>query len=104
MFIAMNRFKVAKGQEEEFETVWRERDSQLDTVPGFKKFHLLKGPQAEDHTLYASHTIWQDRDAFVAWTNSEAFRRAHAGAGSRKSLYLGHPQFEGFEAVIEGDP
>ena len=50
MFIAMNRFRVAKGSEAAFEQVWLSRDSHLD------KFHLLKGPEAEDHTLYASHT------------------------------------------------
>ena len=35
--------------------------------------------------------------AFEAWTRSEAFRAAHHGAGQNKPLYLGHPQFEGFE-------
>lgn len=35
-----------------------------------------------------------------AWTRSEAFRAAHAGAGQSKGLYLGPPQFEGFEAVL----
>jgi heme-degrading monooxygenase HmoA len=97
MFIAMNRFRVTKGSEEAFEKVWLSRDTHLDQVPGFVEFHLLKGPVAEDHTLYASHTVWQDRSAFEAWTNSEAFRAAHHRAGDNKSLYLGHPQFEGFE-------
>lgn len=101
MFIAMNRFQVVKGEEAEFERVWAERDTQLDQVPGFLKFHLLRGPEAEDHTLYSSHTLWRDRDAFEAWTKSEAFRRAHAGAGERKTLYLGHPRFEGFEVIQE---
>jgi heme-degrading monooxygenase HmoA len=97
MFIAMNRFRVAKGSEAAFEQVWLSRDSYLDKVPGFVEFHLLKGPDAEDHTLYASHTIWDSRAAFEAWTNSEAFRAAHRSAGDHKPLYLGHPQFEGFE-------
>lgn len=102
MFIAMNRFKVTKGSEEDFEKVWAERDSHLEEVPGFVEFRLLRGPEAEDHTLFASHTIWNDRAAFEAWTRSEAFRKAHAGAGDRKVLYLGHPQFEGFEVILEG--
>ena len=97
MFIAMNRFRVVKGSEEAFENVWLSRDSHLDTVPGFVEFHLLKGPEAEDHTLYASHTVWESRTAFDAWTRSEAFRAAHQGAGQNKPLYLGHPQFEGSE-------
>jgi heme-degrading monooxygenase HmoA len=73
------------------------RDSHLDKVPGFVEFHLLKGPKAEDYTLYASHTIWENRAVFEAWTKSEAFRAAHSRAGENKPLYLDHPQFEGFE-------
>jgi heme-degrading monooxygenase HmoA len=55
--------------------------------------------KAKDHTLYASHTVWNNRAAFEAWTKSEAFRAAHASAGGNKPLYLGHPQFEGFETI-----
>ena len=101
MFIAMNRFRIVKGQEEAFETVWRGRDSRLDGVPGFMEFHLLKGPEAEDHVLYASHTIWRGREDFEAWTRSEAFREAHKGAGQTKGMYIGGPQFEGFDVVLE---
>ncbi|MEN0073044.1 MAG: antibiotic biosynthesis monooxygenase [Paracraurococcus sp.] len=99
MFIAMNRFRVAPGLETEFETMWLTRDSHLDGVPGFVEFHLLKGPQREDHVLYASHTIWRSREDFEAWTRSEAFRLAHRHAGTTRPLYLGHPEFEGFEPV-----
>ncbi len=101
MFIAMNRFQVKKGSEAQFEHVWTSRDSHLEKVPGFVEFHLLKGPEFEDYTLYSSHTIWQSRAMFEGWTKSEEFRKAHARAGdqSTASLYLGHPVFEGFEIV-----
>ena len=35
MYIAMNRFKIVPGKEDEFEKVWRERDTHLSEVPGF---------------------------------------------------------------------
>ena len=101
MFIAMNRFRVALGSETEFEQVWLARDVHLRTVPGFAQFHLLRGPEYEDHVLYASHTIWHSQEDFEAWTRSDAFRQAHrdAGQGSSRSLYLGPPQFEGFSVL-----
>ena len=99
MYIAMNRFKVANGSEADFETVWSSRDSHLRQVPGFVEFHLLKGPQREEYVLYASHTIWSDYTAFETWTKSEAFRAAHRNAGDNRPLYVGHPEFEGFEVV-----
>lgn len=99
MFIAMNRFQVRRGEETAFERVWKERDTRLQGVPGFIEFHLLRGPEEADHTLYASHTIWASREDFEAWTRSQAFRDAHATAGDHGHIYLGHPRFEGFEVV-----
>ena len=101
MFIAMNRFQVKLGQEQGFETVWATRESYLGAMAGFVEFHLLKGPVADDHTLYSTHTTWIDKAAFEAWTRSDEFRRAHARADSRtgESPYLGHPRFEGFEVI-----
>ena len=96
----MNRFRVAKGSEQKFETIWTSRKTHLDEVPGFKEFHLLRGPEAEEHTLYASHTIWESRDDFEAWTKSEAFRKAHAGARMPEGVLLGHPQVRTYQSVI----
>ncbi|MEM7170037.1 MAG: antibiotic biosynthesis monooxygenase [Pseudomonadota bacterium] len=101
MYIAMNRFRIKPGSESAFENVWRSRDSHLNEVEGFRSFHLLKGPDREDHILYSSHTIWDSRGHFEAWTRSEAFRKAHKDAGDNRHLYLGHPEFEGFEVIQE---
>lgn len=100
MFIAMNRFRIASGREEDFEELWRRRESHLDGVEGFRGFHLLRGPEIEGGTLFASHSTWESPEAFRAWTESEAFRRAHAQARAPEGTYLGHPEFEGFEVVL----
>ncbi len=100
MFIAMNRFSIAVGREEDFEEIWRQRDSYLEDVPGFKEFHLLRGPTNDNATLYASHSLWVSRAAFEAWTKSEAFRKAHAAARAPEGTYLLHPVFEGFEVIL----
>ena len=99
MYVEMNRFRVQRGSEEAFEGVWRDRKTRLDEMDGFVDFHLLRGPERDDHTLYASHTIWRDREAFEAWTRSEQFRAVHKSAGAHKPLYLGSPEFEGFTSV-----
>ena len=106
MYIAMNRFKIAKGSEQAFEQLWKSRDSYLHELPGFIAFHLLKGPEREDHVLYSSHTVWRTHAEFEAWTKSEQFRKAHANAGNSaiRPLYLGHPEFEGFHVVQEIKP
>ena len=100
MYIAMNRFRIAVGQESGFEALWRERDSHLTGVPGFREFHLLRGPTDNEATLFASHTVWDTGESFEAWTNSEAFRKAHSKAHSPKGMHLSHPIFEGFEVIL----
>ncbi len=101
MYLAMNRFRIARGQEEAFAEHWRSRDSYLESVPGFVRFHLLKGTETDEYTLFASFTEWTSEDAFEAWTHSEAFRAAHANAGNTpRDFYLGPPQLELFSAVL----
>lgn len=103
MFFAMNRFRISIGHETAFEDVWKNRDSSLAENPGFKEFKLLRGETVADegYTLFVSNSIWESRDAFIAWTKSENFRAAHKNAGDNRAMYLGPPKFEGF-SVVEG--
>ena len=50
-YIAMNRFRIVKGQESEFEEIWKTRNTYLESEPGFIKFNLLKGPENEKNIL-----------------------------------------------------
>ena len=101
MYLTMNRFKVHPDQADAFEALWLKRDSHLKSVPGFISFHLMRGPERDDHVLYASHTAWESEEAFTGWTKSEAFRAAHKGAGGSRDLYLEPPELEIFETVQE---
>ena len=100
MFVAMNRFKILIGKENDFEKVWKNRETHLDKVPGFKNFNLIKGKSTDEYTLYVSHSIWNSEEDFITWTKSAEFRLAHKNAGSNKHLYLGHPEFEGFTKIL----
>ena len=103
MYIAMNRFKVLKESTAEFEHRWLTRESHLHELDGFVAFHMLRGPERDDHVLYASHTTWASKADFQAWTQSEQFRASHAGAGGSRTLTIGHPEFEGFDVFQTKD-
>ena len=96
----MNRFEIREDSEKKFEKIWKERDSNLQNVPGFLRFNLIRGEKKDGYTLYASHSTWINREAFQNWTQSAAFREAHKNAGQHREIYKGHPVFEGFEVVI----
>ncbi|MBK6735163.1 MAG: antibiotic biosynthesis monooxygenase [bacterium] len=100
MFIAMNRFRIAPGFEDTFVQMWRERDSRLQDVPGFRQFNLLRGESRPEATIFISHSTWESRQAFLDWTESDAFKQAHAKARAPEGTYLGPPQFEGYEVAL----
>jgi len=101
MYIAMNRFRIAPGREDDFAKVWKERKSYLHEVAGFQRFQLLQGKPGETETIFISCSEWASRDAFVAWTDSEAFSRAHREGRSPEGTVLSHPEFEGYTLVEE---
>lgn len=101
MYIAMNRFKIKKGDEQTFIDIWKNRESHLDEMQGFISFNLLQGSESDEYTLFSSHAVWESQQNFTDWTESEQFRKAHSNAGKKSpDIYLGPPQFEGFTAVI----
>ena len=100
IYIAMNRFQIKKGKERGFEEIWMNRDTQLKNVHGFVEFHLLKGENENEITLYASHTIWKAKKYLISWTKSEEFSIAQKGAVSHNEIYVDYPKFEGFETIL----
>lgn len=101
MYLVMNRFNVPVENAAEFEELWLSRESHLEDMDGFVSFHMLKGPEEDGHILYASHTVWQSQAHFHAWTQSDAFRAAHANAGGARTLHDGSPRLERFESIQE---
>tara|TARA_B100000989_G_C19136646_1_gene301550 strand:- start:34 stop:336 length:303 start_codon:yes stop_codon:yes gene_type:complete len=99
MYIAMNRFKIIRGNEEAFENLWKNRESYLEDVDGFLGFNLIKGKSSDNYTLYASHSTWKSEEDFISWTKSDVFRKAHKSADANKNLYLGNPELEGFNVI-----
>ena len=97
MYIAMNRFTLNPGFGEAFEKRWRDRTSNLKQVPGFLRFRLL---QLSD-THYSSYAEWESEEAFVAWTQSEAFRKSHAGAAPPEGMFAGPPRLECWQVVLD---
>ena len=98
LFIAMNHFRVDPERGADFEAHWRTRESYLDEVPGFVRFALLRG---DEPGSYISHSTWESRAAFDAWTESEAFKKAHSQARTPAGILQGPPRIQLFEAVLE---
>lgn len=50
----------------------------MKKVPGFLSFRLL---EAENGSHVIVESIFESKEHFIAWTESEHFKRAHGGRG-----------------------
>ena len=74
MIVVMNRITVAEGREQDFEQTFVERDRAVDQMTGFIDLQVLRPSEGRTYVVL---TRWTSREAFDAWTQSEAFLSAH---------------------------
>lgn len=80
MITVANRIFVEPDFAEQFEHNFRHRAGNVDSMPGFLSFLLLR--PTREHDPYVVLTFWESREHFEAWTRSEAFVRGHARSGT----------------------
>lgn len=100
MFVTMNRIPIRQGYEDVFAKRFRKRAGLVDQTPGFIRNMVLR-PCDEDG-CHIVLTLWESKEAFLAWTKSEAFRKAHRKAeDAPKAMFLGPAQLETYEVVCD---
>jgi len=80
MITVANRMYVSPEYREQFEDRFRQRAGLVDGMPGFIANHVLR--PTKDGEPYVVLTFWDSREAFEAWTSSDAFRQGHARSGA----------------------
>lgn len=80
MITVANRISVNPEYHDQFEARFRDRAGLVDGMPGFIANHVLRPLKAGEPFVVL--TFWESREAFEAWTNSDAFRQGHARSGS----------------------
>jgi heme-degrading monooxygenase HmoA len=96
MVVVMNRIPVAEGRESEFEQTFAARDRAVDQMPGFVDLQVLRPSEGR---TYVVMTRWRSREAFDAWTKSEAFISAHRKQSP--GLAEGRPTLEIYEVLAD---
>ncbi|GMK40999.1 hypothetical protein PCCS19_40550 [Paenibacillus sp. CCS19] len=64
-------------------------------MPGFVRMELLLSEGVEEQDELKVSTLWESKEAFEGWKNSDAFKQAHSHAGR------GKPSQEGAEKAAE---
>ena len=101
MIAVMNRIPVNAAYAEAFEARFADRATQVDHMPGYVAFRLLRPANPEEEP-YVVMTFWESRDHFNAWTESDEFRQGHARTGRLPAdAYRGRPTLEVMEIALE---
>ncbi|MFB6121941.1 MAG: antibiotic biosynthesis monooxygenase [Haloferacaceae archaeon] len=99
MFVVANRIPVADGHGEAFEERFRARAGEIEDRPGFVSLDVLRPVDADRYVVL---TYWESEADFEAWTDSDAFREAHADSPPSE-MFDGHPDLETHEVVLHAD-
>ena len=93
-------YKVKKGSEAEFESIFNDVVSHLKkNVQGFQDAKIYrKVGEDEKTTEYMLYSEWSDLDAFREFINSDAFRNTTSHG---KSIIEGRPYHKIFKEIIE---
>lgn len=98
--VRINAIEVPEGRGEALEERFRNRVGEVERMPGFLGFELLRPTGGESR--YFVYTRWESEEAFRAWVESAAFSRGHAGGerqGGERPVGTGSQLLE-FEVVL----
>jgi len=97
MFLAISRFSVANGLDDEVRQAFRTRPHRVDEAPGFLRMEVANpiGDPAEFWLL----TWWQDEASFHAWHRSHAYHESHQGIPKGLKLDPARTEIMHFEVV-----
>jgi heme-degrading monooxygenase HmoA len=86
--VKINAIHVGDGMGPELEARFAARAQEVENMPGFEGFELLRPVNGE--TRYFVYTRWESEDAFRAWRDSDAFTRGHARAARDGDRTVAH--------------
>ncbi|HEX2036791.1 MAG TPA: antibiotic biosynthesis monooxygenase [Chloroflexota bacterium] len=105
MIIVSNRIPVAKGHEEEFAQRFRDRAQLVERHPGFVRLEIcrpvpvaLHGHEMGGSAYHVVLTYWERKEDFLAWVQSEDFRKAHSQR-TPEGMFAGESVFEMHEII-----
>ena len=80
MVVKINAIEVAEGRGPELEARFAKRAAEVDGMPGFRGFELLRPVKGEDRYFVVTH--WDTEESFKAWLQGPAMT-AHSGERAR---------------------
>lgn len=80
-FFVMNHIPVTDEGRPVFEYRFKNRAGNLEKMPGYKAFRLLRPLKSDTYIVL---TCWKDEQSFQNWKKSQAFEKAHSKQETEK--------------------
>lgn len=100
--IRINAITVPAAMADVFEERFAARLGEVDSMPGFERFELLRPTDGSDR--YYVLTRWESAEAFDAWVASDAFTRGHATSAGPGGPAGTASELLAFDVVAESVP
>ncbi len=105
MIVVFTKFPINPDHKEDFANYAKESfgEKGLTEQEGFIRMELLKPedfPPGHKNNTFIIATYWQSKEAFMKYTQSEAFRKAHENLPPRE-WFAGQPTVEVYEVIKE---
>lgn len=88
--VKINAIEVPEGMGEELEKRFAARAGEVEHMPGFEEFMLLRPTEGESR--YFVVTRWESEEAFQNWRNSREFQHQHANTHDDDGKGAAKPQ------------
>lgn len=76
-FLALSKFKVANGREDDVRDAFLRRPHLVDEAAGFVRMDVVS--PTTDASEFWLLTYWEDEESFRRWHHSHLYRESHAG-------------------------
>ncbi|CDQ40697.1 hypothetical protein GCM10007111_34060 [Virgibacillus kapii] len=99
-YVVMNNIPVTEEGQPVFEDRFKNRKHDVEMMPGFQAFRLLKPKKGNTYIVF---TQWRSVQDFDNWKNSDAFKKSHKGQSSGKppAYFADQPFLTTYHMVTE---
>src|SRR5699024_11640956 len=89
-YIVMNNIPVTDEGQPIFEDRFKQRQDEVDAMPGFQAFRLLRPLEGNTYVVF---TQWASEQDFTNWKNYDQFKESQKGQATKPPTYFADSHF-----------
>ncbi|MFD1037680.1 antibiotic biosynthesis monooxygenase family protein [Virgibacillus byunsanensis] len=89
-YVVMNNIPVTDDGKAMFESKFKQREKEVDGMPGFQAFRLLRPKKGNTYVVL---TQWRTEGDFDNWKNSKKFKETHKNQDTKPPAYFADRPF-----------